>query len=309
MSGHGKNGSPLRLAVIGFGRLGRACAAAIAADEQLTLAGIVRRPESAGEKLPGPFARVPVATHVAALGKVDAALVCVPTEAAPAAAHDLLQHGIPVVECAELHGEALREHRRELGRLAARHGTVAIVGAGWDPGACSLFRALFALLIPRGHTDSSARTAPQLHHTTAARAVPGVREALATELGSAAGERQRYLYVELEPGADPAAAEAALRSDPLFLGEQTRVFVVESLKELEAEGDGVLLERRAAASAAFHPMLLLEARFSGSGLAAAVMVAAARALPGCKPGAHTLFDLPPGALWGALRVRAEQEWL
>jgi diaminopimelate dehydrogenase len=40
-----------------------------------------------------------------------------------------------------------------------------------------------------------------------------------------------------------------------------------------------------------------------------MMVAAARALPFLQPGAYTLLDLPPGALWGEQRPAAEKEWM
>lgn len=299
----------LHLAVFGFGRVGRACATAIREDEQLVLAGIVRRSESLSEKLHAHFAQVPVVAHASELDRVDGALICVPTEQVLASARDLLQHRIPIVECASLHGEALRKHQGELDRIASHHGVAAVVGAGWDPGALSLFRALFALLIPKGRMETSWHTAASLHHTTAARALAGVREALSTELRNSDGRLQRYVYVELEQGADLARIEAAIRSDPLFLEEETLVFPVESVRALEETGRGILLERRGTVADADHQMLLLEARYSEPALTAAVMTAAARALPSVKRGANNLLDLPLGSLWGNLRTKAEAEWL
>jgi diaminopimelate dehydrogenase len=299
---------PLQLAVIGFGRLGRACTAAISDDDQLALAGIVRRPESLTGPLPSHFSKFPVVSHARELARVDAALICVPTREVLATARDLLQHRTPIVECTELHDTAFREHRDELDRIASHHKVSAIVGAGWNPGALSLFRALFALLTPRGHTRTSWRTGANLHHTGAACAVPGVREALTSELRSGDGRVQRYVYVELEKGADPARVEAAIRSDPLFLDEETLVFPVEDIRVLE-EGHGVLLERCGSAATTDHQMLLLEARYSETALAAAVMTAAARAIRTCKHGASSLFDLPLGSLWGDLKEKVQLEWL
>lgn len=300
---------PLQLAVIGFGTLGRACAAAITDDEQLALAGIVRRAESLTEQFPSRFSKVPVVSHVSELARVDAALICVPTGEVQAVARDLLQHRTPVVECATLHDKAFREHRDELDRNASKHKVTAIVGAGWNPGALSLFRALFALLTPSGHTQTSWHTGASLHHTSAARAVPGVREALSTELRSADGKLQRYVYVELEGGADQERIRSAIQSDPLFLNEETLVFPVEDIRALEDEGHGMLMERRGSAAATDHQMLLLEARYSEAALSAAVMTAAARAIPTCSHGALSLLDLPLGSLWGNLKAKAEQEWL
>lgn len=300
----------MRVAIVGFGRLGKACAEAVLLDEQLALAGLVRRPETVTEPRTASVSAIPAVTHISELGAVDAVLVCVPLPAVREVARELLQQGIPVVECARFEGQDLIEHKREMERMAIRYGTPAVVGAGWDPGALSLFRGLFALLTPKGHTEITHRPAgTSLHHTTAARAVAGVKDALCTELEAAGDKQRRYLYVELEKGADFERVEAALRSDPLFLDEETLVFPVDSVAVLEDEGHGILMKRHGAAARTAHQLLLLEARFSDLALAAQCMAAAARALPGHKAGAYSLFDLPLAALWGRLKAQAEREWL
>lgn len=295
------------LGIVGFGRLGRACVEAIQMDEQLALAGIVRR--DPGASLPGRFSQLPVVGHIGELARVDAALICVPTAQVAGVAHDLLQRGVPIVECACLHEQAFEAHFTEIDRLASRHKTPAVVGAGWDPGALSVFRGLFALLTPKGHTEVTQRPGVNLHHTTAARAIPGVREALSTELRTSAGRSQRYVYVELEPGAQREQIEQALRSDPLYLDTETLVIPVDSVATLEEEGHGVLMERRGAAGETAHQLLLLEARYSEPALAAAVMVAAARTLHTHERRAHSLFELPLGALWGTLHEHARRDWI
>src|SRR5512135_2673487 len=295
----------IRLAIIGLGHLGRKCAEAIAADQTSELAGVVRRPESATE----PWLKAPAVTHVSELDKVDAALICVPVDAVMGVAQGLLQSRIPVVECARLHGESFLGHKAEIHRTALRHKVPAIVGAGCDPGVLSLFRSQFALLAPRGHTETSLHAGTSLHHTLAAAGIKGVKQALATERLSHADTPQRYVYVELEPSADAAEVEKALVNDPLFRDEETLVFAVPSIAALEETNRGVLLERRAAAGEASHASFLLEARYDEAGLAARMMLAAARALPSLQPGAYSLLDLPPGALWGEQRPTAEKEWM
>lgn len=274
-------------------------------DQASELAGVVRRPASA----PAAWLKAPVVTHVSELHEVDAALVCVPVDAALGTATGLLQSRIPVVECARLHGEAFFAHKSEIHRAALRHKVPAIVGAGCDPGALSLFRSQFALLAPRGHTDTRLHTGTSLHHTLAAAGIKGVKQALATELQTREGALQRYVYVELEPSADAADVESAIVNDPLFLDAETRVFQVPNIAALEETDRGVLLERRAAAGEASHAAFLLEARYDEAGLAARMMLAAARALPPLQAGAYSLLDLPPGALWGEQRPAAEKEWI
>lgn len=294
-----------RLAIIGLGNLGRKCLEAIASDPTTELAGVVRRPES----VPASWLKAPAVTHVSELNEVDAALICVPVDAVLGTAQGLLQSRIPVVECARLHGETFFGHKSEIHRSALHHKVPAVVGAGCDPGALSLFRSQFALLAPRGHTETSQHTAASLHHTLAASGIKGVKKALATELPSREGVLQRYVYVELEPSANAAEVEHALVNDPLFIDEETLVFPVPSIAELEETDRGMTLERRAAAGEVSHASLLLEARYDEAGLAARMMLAAARSLPFLHAGAYSLLDLPPGALWGEQRPAAEKEWM
>ena len=119
-----------RIAIIGLGNLGRKCAEALLADPALALAGVVRRN-------PAPLGWLgdtPVVGHVAELGAIDAALLCVPPDRVLGMANELLQRRLPLVECARLHGDAFLAHKAEMQRVARLRKTTAVVGAGCDPG-------------------------------------------------------------------------------------------------------------------------------------------------------------------------------
>lgn len=294
-----------RLAIIGLGKLGRRCVEAIMDDPTTDLVGVVRRPES----VPAAWLKAPAVTHISELNQVDAALICVPVDEVLGMTQSVLQSRIPAVECARLHGEAFVGHKSEIHQAALHHKVPAVVGAGCDPGALSLFRSQFAMMAPRGHTATSLHTGGGVHHTLAAAGIKGVRKALATGHLSVEGVRQRYVYVELEPLADLAAVENAIVNDPLFLDEQTLVLPVDSIAALEETNRGVTLERRAEPGETGHASILLEARYDEAGLAARMMLAAAHALPFLPAGAYSLLDLPPGALWGEQRPAAEKEWI
>lgn len=284
----------LNIAVIGFGRVGRACALALRNADDLALAGVVRRPTSP-MKLHDPLGNVPVVAHVRDLKRVDVALVGVLTEAVPGVARELLQARIPVVECAVFEGHALDMHYDAIGDAARHHGVPAIVGAGWDPGILPLFERAFTTLVPDGHTRRTNRPGASLHHTEAVESIKGVKGALATETRDTQGQLTRYVYVELAKGKEGtslAAVEAALTADPLFVGEQTCVFEVESIAALEEEGRGILLERTGTERTGAHATLLLEGRFDVPTFTARVMVDAAKRIPSLKPGAHRY------SLWG-----------
>lgn len=300
---------PLRLAVIGLGRMGRACAEIILDAEDLTLAGVVRRPADLALPLPASLPEVRAVSHFTELEGLEGAIVCVPTEHGLEAIHDLLQHGIPVVECAAVHGDNFRTRKAEIDRMARRRRIPAVVGAGWDPGALSVLRGLFALLTPKGQTITTDRPGHSLHHGMAVKAMPGVKDALCAELPAPSGNIQRYVYVELENGADIEQVSQAIQSDPLFLGEESFIFEVESVAFLEEAGRGLVMERRGESGRTGHQSLMLEARFDVTALTSEIMIAAARALPRLRPGAHSLLDVPLSSLFGSAAGRAEAEWV
>lgn len=303
-----RRGSALasQVAVVGLGRVGTACARTLANARGLRLSAVVRRTESLASPLPREVPSSVIRCEAGDLAEIDAALVCVPRERVVDVARQVLSHGIPVVEAAQIHGAAFERHREAIHREALRSQRAAIVGAGWDPGMLPMLRGWLALLVPKGHTQTRPRPAASLHHTLAAREVAGVRDALCAELRTSAGRVQRYVYVELEPGADFERVSAALRADPLFLDEETLVLPIESVAALEDERNGVVVERWGAAAGVGHQRLLFEARFDAVALTAQVMLAAARALPLLPPGAHTLLDVPASMLFGAVSEAASE---
>jgi diaminopimelate dehydrogenase len=271
-----------RVAIVGHGRLGRACVQAATNHAEVELAGVVLRP---GAERPASF-RVPVAGHVRDLERVDVVLMCVPPNDAHGVAGELLRQRFAVVECAAVDASRRADYHEALADLAARQRARIMLGAGWDPGMLGLIRGAFDLLIPSGRTLQARRPLASLHHTAAARGVEGVEDALAVEHPGADGSVQRYLYLQLGRGADSAKVEAAVAADPAFAGEVTQVFVVESIAALEEEAEGVLLERLGTAASGAHQSLLLEARGDAAVLAARVMLDAARRLPGLPVGGH-----------------------
>jgi len=273
----------LRLAIVGFGRLGQACALALRDAPDFELAGVVRRERG---PLPRPFEHVAVAGHPRELERASIALVCVPAQATLEVARALLQQRLPLVECAALDGGALAAHHRALGEAARRHRVPAVVGAGWQPGALPLLQRVFEILIPRGQTEASAHPGVSLHRSAALEGVAGVAAALGCERRAADGRPQRYLYVQLAQGASLAEVERRVRADPLYAGEETELFQVDDVAALEAAASGIVLERRGTGGSEAHQNLLLEARFDAVRFAARVMLDAARQLPRLGAGAH-----------------------
>lgn len=273
----------LRLAIVGLGKLGRACAREAAEVPDLELAGAVCR----AAQVPGaPQPPLAVAGHLRDLGPVNAVLLCVPAGVAGGVAYEVLQQRVPLVECARLEGAARDRYYAALDQAARHHRVAAIVGAGWDPGVLRLLQRLFDLLIPHGRTVCGLHPGLSAHHTATVAGIPGVKAALALDRRSAEGRPQHYVYVQLERGAEEAAVLRVLEADPLFAGAEVHLFAVPELAGMETAGAGLVLERLASASAGRHESLLLEARFDAVSFAARIMLDAARRLAGLRPGAH-----------------------
>lgn len=281
-----------RVAVIGWGRVGKACAAALHAHPELDLVGVVRRAGSVALPHAGLPHGVGAVAHARELGNLHAGLLCVPAGLATGLAAELLQAGIAVVDCASLEDEALRRHQATLAHLAQRHRTAVVLDAGWDPGLLERWRRAFECLVPAGHTRLTRRVAAGLHHTAAAEAVPGVQGALCNEVHEAAG-RHRYLYVLPAPGADQETIRRRLLADPLFADLPTEVLFVEALSSLARESEGVLLERLGEGRGGPHASLLLEARADPVAFTGRLMVDAARLLP---PHARGAWSYTPDGL-------------
>lgn len=268
-----------RIAIIGYGRLGKACARAIRESDDIILAGAVLKEDGAASPLPKQVENMPVAGHVSELGQVDVALICVPTGDALGVTHDTLQHGIPIVECASLEAEAFKPYFDELDKVARNHHAAAVVGAGWLPGVATELQDVFALLIPKGRTTQTNRPGAVLHHTAALSQIEGVKDAMSMEAHGAAAVPQRYVYLELNKGADFDKVRQAVLADPFFADGQTQVFEVSSIADMEDEGHGIVIERRGASGQAAHETLLFEARYEPADFVARIMIDAVRTMP------------------------------
>ena len=101
-----------RVAVVGYGNIGRYAVQAVEAAPDLELAGVVRR-QVAGA-LPPELREVQVVDDIQKLGRVDAALLCVPSRTVPDKAREVLELGINTVDSFDIHGEDLLRYRKEI---------------------------------------------------------------------------------------------------------------------------------------------------------------------------------------------------
>jgi len=235
----------------------------------------------------------PVVTSVDQLAKIDVAILALPSRLVPSVAPTYLRKGIHTVDSFDIHGDALLSLRRELDGCAKENGCVAIISAGWDPGTDSIIRTLFTAMAPRGITYTNFGPGMSMGHTVAVKAIAGVKDALSMTLPAGFGQHKRDVYVELEDSADFDRVAAAIKTDPYFIHDETRVTCVDCVTSVEAMGHGVSLQRFGACGSAENQTLELKMRVCNPSATAQVLVAAARASTRQRPGAYALVEIPP----------------
>jgi len=281
----------IRVAVVGYGNIGKYAVEAVCEAPDMELAGVVRR-KSSVNTIPAELTGVAVVSDARELGKIDVALLCCPTRSIPEMAEQYLALGINTVDSFDIHGDALWNLHQHLDAAGKKYNAVAIVSAGWDPGSDSVVRALMEAMSPKGITYTNFGPGMSMGHTVAANAKAGVRNALSMTIPIGTGLHRRMVYVELESGADFAAVEQAIKTDPYFAKDQTIVAQVDNVNALLDMGHGVLMERKGVSGATHNQLLEFRMKINNPALTAQIMASCGRAAMRQHPGAYTMLEIP-----------------
>ncbi len=267
-----------RIAILGYGNIGKAVEQAVLAAEDMQLAGIYHHNDN--------------------LDAIDADVValCTPTREVPAFAAQLLKRGIATVDSFDIHGQ-IYDLRSQLTPIAKEHQAVSIIAAGWDPGSDSMVRALLQAIAPKGITYTNFGPGRSMGHTVAAKAIPGVKDALSMTIPLGTGIHRRMVYVELAPDADFATVEKQLLADDYFAHDETHVIPVPSIDALNNVAHGVNLVRDGVSGCTHNQRFEFNMTINNPALTGQVLVACARAAVRMRAeqrhGAFTMIEIPP----------------
>ncbi len=279
----------IRVAVVGYGNIGRYTLEAVEASPDMECVGVVRRSGSP-EGIPE-LQKYKVVSDISALGKVDVAILATPSRKVRETAARYLSLGISTVDSFDIHTE-IWDLLSELQPIAEGSGAVSIISAGWDPGSDSVVRALMQGLAPEGITWTNFGPGRSMGHSVAAKSVPGVKDALSMTIPAGNGIHKRAVYVELEAGADFVEVEKAIKSDPYFVHDETHVEQVDSVAALNDVGHGVELVRKGVSGKTHNQNFEFKMSINNPALTGQVLVMAARAATRQKPGCYTLIEIP-----------------
>lgn len=281
----------IRIAIVGYGNIGRYAVEAVQAADDMELVGVVSSRATA-LTVPGlPSAQL--VDSIDKLGSVTAAILCGPSRSIPEVAPAYLQRGIHTVDSYDIHGEKLWHLRQALDTTAKQHQATAILAAGWDPGSDSVLRTLLLAMAPQGLTYTNFGPGMSMGHSVCAKSKPGVADALSMTIPTGTGVHRRMVYVELEPDADFTQVQQAIQSDDYFCNDDTRVIQVPSVAELKDIGHGVHMERKGVSGQTHNQLFEFRMKINNPALTSQIMVSCARAATRLQPGAYTLPEIPP----------------
>ncbi len=276
----------IKVAIVGYGNIGKYSLEALRSAPDMEVAGVVRRPGSA------PIHGIKTVHNIDELGHVDVALLCTPTRSVEESALPLLAKGINTVDSFDIHDKIV-DLRRSLGAQALKHDSVAVISAGWDPGSDSVIRTMMLAMAPKGITYTNFGPGMSMGHSVVARSKDGVADALSLTIPTGSGVHRRMVYVALKDGAAFEDVAAAIKADSYFCHDDTHVIQVPDIDSLKDMGHGVLMERKGVSGTTQNQMFKFEMRINNPALTAQVMVASARATMKLRPGCYTLPEIAP----------------
>ena len=304
----------IRVAINGYGNLGRGAEQAITKNADMEVVVVFTRRDPATVTTQG----APVA-HVddmpAWADKVDVCLNC------GGSATDLIEQTpaaaalFNTVDSFDTHAR-IPEHFAAVDAAAKASGRVALISTGWDPGLFSMLRVLGEAVLPDGATTTFWGPGVSQGHSDALRRIDGVVDAKqytrpveATVAAVKAGDdvelttrsmHTRDCYVVAEEGADLARIEREIVEMPNYFADYDTTVTFITAEELATEHAGIphggSVIRRGhtsedvAETVSFELQLGSNPEFTGSVVAAMARAVARLAARG-ESGARTVFDV------------------
>ena len=312
----------MRIAIYGYGNLGRgvACATRQHPDAELVAVFTRRPPETVK-----PVLDVPVysADRIFEFqDQIDVLILCGGSATDLPEMTPLLAAHFHVIDSFDTHA-AIPAHFAAVDRAAVETGHLALISAGWDPGLFSIARTYASAVLPNGKDYTFWGRGISQGHSDAIRRIDGVldarqytvpvEEALsAVQQGGTPDlttreKHHRECYVVAEQGADLARIERDIKEMPNYFADYDTTVQFITMEELQRDHAGMphggTVIRNGKSGLTDEHTHTVEFRLaldSNPEFTASVLVAYARAL--CRMaergsiGCKTVLDIPPADL-------------
>ena len=313
----------MKIAICGYGNLGRGIESAVRQNSDMELMGIFTRraPETVKTCTPD-LSVYSVDDILNYKDEIDVLIIC------GGSATDLpkmtpeLAKNFNVLDSFDTHA-AIPQHFANVDAAAKENGNIALISGGWDPGMFSLNRLYASAILPDGKDYTFWGKGISQGHSDAIRRIEGVKDARqytipiqdaldAVRSGSnpelTTGEKHlRECFVVAEEGADLARIENEIKTMPNYFADYTTIVHFISIEELKRDhneiphGGFVIRTGKTGFNGEHNHVVEYSLKLdSNPEFTASVLVAYARAIykmhqrgiTGCK----TVFDVAPADL-------------
>ncbi len=312
----------IRIAIVGYGNIGRGVELSVMRNEDMKLVAVVTRRNPDDVKvLTEDVKKVHFDDILTLKDEVDVMILC------GGSATDLPVMGPKVVanfntiDSFDTHAK-IPEYFEKMDAAAKEGGHVGIISVGWDPGMFSLNRIYAESILVQGSTYTFWGKGVSQGHSDAIRRVPGVKngiqytvpiEAAVEEVRSGSEPnlttRQKHLrecYVVAEEGADLAAIEKAIKTMPNYFADYDTTVTFITEEELKVNhskmphGGFVIRTGETGVNGSKHVIEYSLKLDSNPEFTSSVLVAYARAAYRMaergESGARSVFDVAPSLL-------------
>ena len=312
----------MKIAIYGYGNLGRGVEAAVRQNTDMELIGVFTRRDPATVKTVTGVPVFPASTVEDYTAEIDVLIICGGSASdLPVMTPALAKH-FNVIDSFDTHAR-IPEHFANVDEAAMTSAHTALISAGWDPGLFSLARLYMNSVLPEGKDYTFWGRGVSQGHSDAVRRIPGVKDARqytvpvpeALEMVrsgenpdlSTRQKHTRECYVVAEEGADKALIEKQIKEMPNYFADYdtTVTFITEEEMKrdhMELPHGGRVIRSGATGEGGKHKHVMEFSLKLDSNpeFTASVLVACARAIGrmnsrgvfGCK----TLFDIAPADL-------------
>ena len=244
----------IRVAIAGYGNLGRGVELAVGAAPDMELVALFTRRDPESVKTASGVKVYPMAAAGEMKDDIDVCILC------GGSANDLpeqtpeLAKYFNVIDSFDTHAR-IPEHFKRVDEVCRAAGKVGMISVGWAPGMFSLMRLLGGAVLPSGEDYTFWGRGISQGHSDAIRRIPGVvdarqytvpkEEALARVLSGespALTTREKHLrecYVVAEDGADKEAIKEAIVTMPNYFADYDTVVNFITLEELRRDHAGI----------------------------------------------------------------------
>ncbi|MBR3196599.1 MAG: diaminopimelate dehydrogenase [Clostridia bacterium] len=240
----------MKIAIAGYGNLGRGVESAVKQNPDMELCAVFTRRDPASVSIMTPDVSVlPMQSIAEYEGQFDVVVICGGSATdLPVMTPRIVKH-FNVVDSFDTHAR-IPEHIANVHNAAKASGHTAIVSAGWDPGMFSLARVFAQACLPEGESYTFWGPGVSQGHSDAIRRIQGVLDARQYTIPVDAaleavrsGEnpvlttRQKHTrdcYVVAQEGADLARIEREIKEMPNYFDEyDTTVTFITAQEMLE----------------------------------------------------------------------------